>query len=146
MVSEISPVGQFRSFGFSYFHRSKFDLWRTNFDRGVKCGWCVGLTTLPSSISRLFRKCGILNISQTYRPPRPVTGITLLYFTFLYSFDLLPTISQLSAIRTAVIVHTYCFTQSTGCKSPPVQRQLRQRFLVVFASYFLRIPQCNSSK
>jgi hypothetical protein len=31
------------------------------------------------SVSRLFRQCGILNISQHYRPPWPVTGIALLY-------------------------------------------------------------------
>jgi hypothetical protein len=41
------------------------------------CGWCVGRTTLLPSMSRLFRQCGILNISQPYRPPRPVTGIAL---------------------------------------------------------------------
>jgi hypothetical protein len=29
--------------------------------------------------SRLSRQCGILNISQTYRPPMPLTGIDLLY-------------------------------------------------------------------
>jgi hypothetical protein len=33
------------------------------------------------------RQCGILNISQPYRPPRRVTGITLLYTSiFLFFF------------------------------------------------------------
>jgi hypothetical protein len=45
---------------------------------GVMCGACLGLTALPPSMSRLSRQCGILNISQPNRPPRPVTGINLL--------------------------------------------------------------------
>jgi hypothetical protein len=47
---------------------------------GVKCGRCVGLPTLPPSMSRLSRQCGILNISEQHRPPWPVTGITLLFY------------------------------------------------------------------
>jgi hypothetical protein len=46
----------------------------------VKCGWCLGLTILPPSVSRFCRQCGILNISQPYRPPRPVTGIAFYFF------------------------------------------------------------------
>jgi hypothetical protein len=46
---------------------------------GVKCGWCVGLTTLAPSMSRLSRQCGLLNIS---RPSRPLTGIAFTPFIY----------------------------------------------------------------
>jgi hypothetical protein len=33
---------------------------------------------------RQLSKCGVLSISQTYGPPRPITGIAFLYSNSIY--------------------------------------------------------------
>jgi hypothetical protein len=43
----------------------------------------LGLKILPPFVSRMSRQYEILNISQPYRVPRPVTGIAL-FFYFSY--------------------------------------------------------------
>jgi hypothetical protein len=62
-------------------------------------------------MSRLSRQCGILNISQPYRPPWPVTGIAFFYFWIKYAFGGKRCIDRIS-------VHVY--TNMDGSKKIPL--------------------------
>jgi hypothetical protein len=44
---------------------------------GLKRGWCVKLTTSPPPGSRMYRKCGSLDVSQLLAPPRPIRRMAL---------------------------------------------------------------------
>jgi hypothetical protein len=64
---------------YSASNRNDYQKHKNNVSGEESSGRCVGLTTLPPSVSRLSTQCGILNILQGCRPPRPVTGIALLF-------------------------------------------------------------------
>jgi succinate dehydrogenase hydrophobic anchor subunit len=46
------------------------------------------MATSPPSVSRLSRKCGRVDVSQSYGPLQPLTGIALLLLPFIVHYQM----------------------------------------------------------
>jgi hypothetical protein len=73
----------------------------------------VELTTLPPSMSRLSRQCGTLNISQTYRPRRPVAEIAITRIVWFTKCNTVAGVQELSS-NERNFVPEVCFQMSVA--------------------------------
>jgi hypothetical protein len=72
----------------------------------------VQLTTLPPSVRGLPRQCGILNSSQLYSPPRPVTGIVLFFYLLYYVYMCMCLYVQIMFFSIVTFIHSRVCTLS----------------------------------
>jgi hypothetical protein len=88
------------------------------------------LATLSPFVSRLSRQCGVLNISQPYRPPRSVTGIDLHFLCKLCSY-----LTGNTPMGLHVLLHFL-----TYMKSIPHRKHSLLRWELYFWHYLMFIP------
>jgi hypothetical protein len=77
----------------------------------LKGGWCGRLTTSPSCVSRLSRKCENLDFSQTYSPPRRV-----FFFFFILVSEAIGTAATPGLLCQPRVIVKMIVEKQMGCR------------------------------
>jgi hypothetical protein len=110
---------------YEYEKQKKLCLW------GVECGRCVGLTTLPPSVSRPSRQCRFLNISQSPRSPRPFCADT-----FSFSFTEVKLVVHSDIFNVFVVVTQSGVLVPQGYRSVSYSKRTCPSFQLCVARHF----------
>jgi hypothetical protein len=73
--------------------------------------------SLSITMNRFSRQCVILNISQTYRPPRPVTLFLILFIVCNVAFIICVALRAVFCLRTVCYFVWYVYLCVVSCCS-----------------------------
>jgi hypothetical protein len=124
---------------YSASNKNEYQKHKNNASGVLSRGRRLRLTNLPPPLSQLTRQCGILNISQPYRPPRPATMALLIFSSDSHchcsSFTFLSFIQSLQGVGWSNRYSVWCACYT--CNS----RQLWNREVTLFAWKICQVAQ-----